>query len=154
MFKLQQGIEFFQASNYIAAFELLFPLAKDGNAEAQSVIACMYELGLGRKSEISKAIFWYEQSAVQGHIIALNNLANIFLIGKDGCLVDLSKAISLYRKSAELGFALSQYSLGKIYLEGFGVSTDKTEAIKWLKLAAEQNFQPAETMMTNISDLE
>jgi uncharacterized protein len=148
--KLHDGIELFQLSEYSQAFDILFPFAEEGNAEAQSLIANIYHLGLGTDRDINKAIYWYGKSAAQDHVIALNNLANIFLTCNQECLIDTNKAVSLYRKAAELGFAPSQYFLGKMYLEGIGVDVDQTEAIKWLNFASANNFQPAKTMICSI----
>ena len=143
MSNLQNGIALFQSGEYSQAFEILLPFAEEGNAEAQSVIGCIYELGLGKDININNAIYWYEKSVAQDHIIALNNLANIFMYRDQECFIDTNKAVNLYRKAAELGLAPSQYMIGKIYLEGIGVDVDETEAIKWLKLASENDFEPA-----------
>ena len=45
-----------------------------------------------------------------------------------------------YRKAAEQGNAGGQLNLGLCYEKGEGVKPDKTEAIKWLRKAAEQDI--------------
>ncbi|TYQ27936.1 tetratricopeptide repeat protein [Pseudanabaena sp. UWO310] len=150
MSNLQNGLALFQSGEYSQSFDMLLPLAEEGNAEAQSVIGCIYELGLGKDIDMNKAIYWYEKSAAQDHIIALNNLANIFMYLYREGLIDTNKAVNLYRKAAELGMAPSQYMIGKIYLEGIGLDVNETEAVKWLKLASANDFEPAKTMLSSI----
>ena len=50
----------------------------------------------------------------------------------------------MFRLSAEQGYVEAQFNLGMMYADGQGVAEDYTEAIKWLKLAAEQKFEAAQ----------
>jgi ribosomal protein L7/L12 len=50
--------------------------------------------------------------------------------------------VKKYRKAAELGDAEGQYRLGLCYQEGFGVTKDEAEAVKWCRKAVEQGFIP------------
>jgi len=49
-----------------------------------------------------------------------------------------AQAFPLYQDLALRGFAESQKRLGVLYVEGYGVSQDTAEGIKWLKTAAAQ----------------
>lgn len=52
---------------------------------------------------------------------------------------DYSTALREWTPLAEQGFASAQHNLGNIYSNGLGVSQDYSEAVKWYRLAAEQN---------------
>lgn len=46
--------------------------AENGNSDAQSVLALMYEKGNGVKQDMKKAAYWYGKAAKQGDIDAIN----------------------------------------------------------------------------------
>ena len=57
-----------------------------------------------------------------------------------GCRTDPTpeERAEQWRKAAEQGDAEAQYELGHCYHYGYGVTEDKTEAVKWYRMAAEQ----------------
>jgi tetratricopeptide (TPR) repeat protein len=53
-----------------------------------------------------------------------------------------------YERMADLGDAFSEYALGSMYLAGeFGLTQDRTTAIKWLTLAAAHGSQDAKKLL-------
>jgi TPR repeat protein len=101
---LEDGINAFKAKEFAKALELLKPLAEEGDAEAQCIIANIYHLGLGTNQDGSQAIRWYRKSAEQGYAVAANNLAGIYLTGDCNVDIDREEAARLYSLSSELGF--------------------------------------------------
>jgi len=53
MSNLVEGLAAFEAKDYTQAFHCLKPLADQGDAEAQCLIANLYHLGLGLDRDIS-----------------------------------------------------------------------------------------------------
>ena len=53
------------------------------------------------------------------------------------------EAIKLYRLAAAKGYAKAQFNLGLSYVCGNGISVDKVEGLRWMKLAAENGSQEA-----------
>ena len=104
MSNLVRGLVEFERGNYAEAFTLLMPIASAGEAEAQCLIANMYQLGLGVEPNILTAIEWYKQSASRGYGVAANNLGEIFLAGEDGISVDRIQAAFWLKKAIEQGF--------------------------------------------------
>ncbi|WP_009632867.1 tetratricopeptide repeat protein [Synechocystis sp. PCC 7509] len=104
MSSLKAGLAAFEAKNYHDAFKLLKPIAERGDAEAQSIVANMYHLGLGLEKDVLEAVKWYKKSAAQGYGIASNNLAGIFAIGDRGIAIDQAKAEKWYQEAREQGF--------------------------------------------------
>ncbi len=61
-------------NNFVIAFKILKPLAEQGHAEAQLIIADMYNIGKGVQQDNSLAIYWYRKSATQGNLDAIQML--------------------------------------------------------------------------------
>lgn len=106
MLSLEEGLVAFEAKDYTKAFELLKPIAEQGDAEAQCIIANMYHLGLGLGLDRngSEAIRWYISSAEKGYGVASNNLAEIFRVGSCNVAPDQAEAEKWYHKAREQGF--------------------------------------------------
>jgi TPR repeat protein len=101
---LTKGLEEFNSGNYSRAFALILPIAEAGDAEAQCLIANLYQVGWGVDCNINLAIKWYEKSAKQGYGVASNNLAEIFFEGENGTNIDIEKALFWRAKAIEQGF--------------------------------------------------
>ena len=65
-----------------------------------------------------------------------------------GIKKNLKKATKLYRMAAEQGSAKAQYQLGIHLVEGIGCHKNWNAGIKWLKKSAEQNYDPADTYLS------
>jgi TPR repeat protein len=59
-----------------------------------------------------------------------------------------SEALTWLRKASEQGLAEAQFELGKLYLDGEEVEKNTDEGIRWLKLAAKQNFEQASNYLS------
>jgi TPR repeat protein len=71
---LEEAHRAYAVENYQKVFQLVFPLAAAGNAEAQYTLGYLYFHGLGiEKSEI-QAMNWIQRSASQGNKKALKAL--------------------------------------------------------------------------------
>ena len=102
--------------------------AERGDAEAQFRLGDIYYEGKEVSQDHSEALKWFRKAAEQGHAGALSH--------------------ELYQKAilpeaAEQGDAEAQFRLGSIYYQGRGVPLDHSEALKWLRKAAEQGHAGA-----------
>lgn len=104
MSNLTAGLAAFEAKDYTNAFKLLKPIADQGDAEAQCMVANMYHLGLGLERDVLEAVKWYKKSAEQGYGVASNNLAGIFMMGDQGIAIAQAEAEKWYQKAKEQGF--------------------------------------------------
>ena len=73
------------------------------------------------------------------------NLASDFFDADD------SRCIIFWEKAAKRGHAFSQYMLGSCYASGIFVEKNKAEAIKWLKLAAQQGLKKANEKLDTLN---
>ena len=64
----------YDASKFKIAFKILKPLAEQGHAEAQLIVADMYNIGKGVQQDNSSAISWYRKSAAKGNTEAIQML--------------------------------------------------------------------------------
>jgi TPR repeat protein len=104
MSDLEKGLIAFESQNYTQAFNLLKPLAEEGNAEAQCIIANMYHLGLGIEINVPEALQWYLKSSEKGYGIASNNLATLYFLGGNAIFQNKNEADRYFPKAREQGF--------------------------------------------------
>ena len=137
---LEEGLAAFEAENYREAFEILLPLAGEGELVAQKHVAAMYNLGYGVERDLSKAAQWYRPVAEHGDPIAQNNLG-MFLLEEDP-----KEAIKWLVAAAKQNIPFSQSTLADIYsgeLQLSGLKEEdllnNAEALKLYMKAAKQN---------------
>lgn len=98
------GLREFRTGDYDRVFPLLLIVAQDGHAEAQCMMGCIYQLGLGSVApDFQAAIAWYSRAAALGYGVASNNLAGMYLSGA-GVPVDRDRARQLYKQARSQGF--------------------------------------------------
>ena len=114
--------------------------------KAQMWLAEFYAKGEDTEQDYTEAVKWYRKAAEQGDEKAQEALAECYRDGK-GVPKDDGEAAKLYARftepylnAAEQGDAVSQYILGS----GYNKSKNYTEAVKWLRKAAEQGYGGAQ----------
>jgi uncharacterized protein len=131
----QKGLTALKSGDFVTAVREWRPLAKQGNANAQSYLGVMYENGLGVLQDYKTAVKWYRLAAEQGDASAQTNLGVMYSNGT-GVLQDYKTAVKWYRLSAEQGNAGAQNNLGTMYDNGTGVLQDYVRAHMWFNIAA------------------
>ena len=63
------------------ASTLIAKLAKQGAADGQTLLAWMYQYGIGAPHDHAKAVAWYRKAAEQGFAPAQYNLGRIYAVG-------------------------------------------------------------------------
>jgi TPR repeat protein len=71
---LEEAHKAYSAKEYKKVFQLLFPLAAAGNAEAQYALGYLFYHGLGVEKNERQAMHWVQRSASQGNRKALQAL--------------------------------------------------------------------------------
>lgn len=112
--QIKRSSEANNRGDYETAYRLAYPLAQQGNAQAQHNIGYVYDV----RGDLQEAIKWYKMAADQNNINGLNNLGVLYynnhtkLCGKQNifdtrvvmCGFKLNAtALALWRKSASLG---------------------------------------------------
>jgi uncharacterized protein len=125
----------FQARDYATAMTIWQPLATKGSIRAQSLMALLYDTGLGVQRDPLEAARWYRKAADQGHIQSQLQLGFKYSKG-DGVSQSDFEAATWFRRASEQGDPGAQGLLGSLYRMGKGVAQDYVLAHMWLNLAA------------------
>ena len=72
----------YDKGDYATALREFQPLAKQGNAFAQTLLGDMYGNGYGVPQDYSTAHKWYSLAAKQGNVFAQNNLGEMYRKGE------------------------------------------------------------------------
>ncbi len=143
---VQDAMAALHRKDYPSAVRMLEPLARNGNALAQSRLGQLYYHGHGVRESDALALQWFERAARQGLAEAQFLLGNMYAYGlaelpagADGARL----AAQWYFEAARQGHADAQYSLGILFLTGSGVTQSADEAAKWIGRAAAQGHADA-----------
>ncbi len=129
------------------ANQLLEQAAAQGHATAQYDLGLKYKIGMEVDINILKAISLFRQAADQGHAEAQYTLA-IILQSMPGHAEEM---VRRFEQAAAQNHAGAQCSLGWYHLGGLsGVTRDKTEALRLLRLAAAQGHPIAQRYIEQI----
>lgn len=129
--------------------------AEQGNVKA------FYELGLisccsdePTEEEYKTSIYWLEKAAEQDYpnakyhlIMHCRRLAGLYGSSDWHDLSIYKNSIQWYEKAVEYGDSYSMCRLGKLYYYGFGTKIDRTLALKYLTMAAEQGDSGAQDLI-------
>lgn len=122
--------------NIPAAKKILISDAENGVTEAQFVFGQMYANGQGAPQNDQEAMKWYGLAAKRGHLRARTNIYGL-------AVKNVPQALQVLMDDAENGIAEGQVNLAVMRQFGLGVSQDNQEAVKWYRLAAEQEYYQA-----------
>merc|ERR1740127_32375 len=120
------------------------PLAREAHK-----LAWMFANGKGvKKTDMNRAIYYYETAAARGLLASQNNLGTIYRDGK-GVEVNYTASREWFRKAAENGLAQAMLNLGTMCTLGQGAVNDDIEAAEWYRLAAEKHLPGAQFAYAN-----
>ncbi len=101
---IQRRLERVDCADFDHAWRLLLPLAQGGISKAQTLVACMYDLGLGIEPSAQEAERWYKLAAEQGDGLAASNLCTLHQTGRLGLPPDEIEVRRWWKRATELGF--------------------------------------------------
>ncbi len=103
----------FQRGYYLTAFKLALPRAEQGDPAAQTLIAELYDKGLGIPRDPKEAAAWYGIAASKNYPEAQFAYAIKLLEGKD---IDKNpaKAREMMEKAADAGLPTAQFNLAQM----------------------------------------
>ena len=90
--------------DYAEALAILQPYAESGDAEAQSYLGMMYQLGLGIEPNAIEALKFLHLAVEQGRGDAAHNIGTLYLTNYPNLPRDVEKSKYWYRKARKLGF--------------------------------------------------
>ncbi|GJL94663.1 MAG: hypothetical protein DHS20C05_10680 [Hyphococcus sp.] len=122
--------------DYAAAREIVQPLAAAGEADAQHILALLYEKGFGVEQDMARALDLYARSALQGQADSQFALGELAYSGAGGVAKDHERAAGWYKLAAAGGHKGAQARLGVLYAEGEAVKRDMSKAAAMFEDAA------------------
>jgi uncharacterized protein len=146
--RFSEALRVYKSGEHAEAFAALLPLAKNGHAESQALLANMYRNGEGIAVDLKEAAHWTRLAAEQGDPVAQHNLGLMYHAGS-GVIADLAESVRWLRLAAEQGVAQARYNLGVLYEDGTGVPQDISEALRWYRLAAQFGDAGAQINLSN-----
>ena len=123
-----------RTEEYRELMKYLREKAKADDPFAMQQIGMLYQLGMGVKQDLEKAVQWYEKAGEKGLVMALVNAGNIYL---SDMLLDEKKAYQCYLKAAAKGYHEAEVHLGDCYYCGIGVEEDTEKATVCFRRAVE-----------------
>lgn len=139
MYEYGHGVE--QDSN--AAFQYYEESSDKNSLIGRSMLGRAFRHGVGTMPDCNKAMEYFLPAAEKGIVTAQEGLADIYFEGLVG-EPNLREAFRWYSMIANNGPSIkSLYRLGKMLYEGTGTEKNYTDAYKYLKKAAEHNFEDA-----------
>ena len=103
----------YQRGYYLTALNLATPLALQGDAAAQTLIAEIYSRGLGVRQDLVKAMEWYGKAAERDVPEAQFELAMLLLDGGDE-FGDPERAYALMQQAADAGNPMAQFNFAQM----------------------------------------
>jgi hypothetical protein len=97
------GAEAYRQSDYATALQTFIPLAENGDARAQTVLALMYKYGEGVNQNLETAFAWYLKAAERNYAPAQLHAGAMLADGR-GVDKDRDSAILWLTKAANAGF--------------------------------------------------
>ena len=147
-----EAVKKFNNKEYVEAYEIFSDLALNNDSNAQYNLALMNYKGLGVNQNKQLAFFWYEKASDNNNLQAINNLAQMYILGEGGVKKDKVKARELYTKAAEAGYAVAQLNLAFLLEESID-KEDLKESFFWYEKAALQGVLPAQNNLGKMYSL-
>lgn len=123
--------------------------AVPGLKDAQNFLAELYFRGEGTEVNLSKAFYWFEQSAQQGYAEAQVHAGLMHLKG-EGIPQNYSKAFYWFNEAAKQQNGHAEFLLGYMYKEGLGVKEDKEKALQLFILADSHGYANAQKLIEDM----
>ncbi len=103
----------------------------------------IYLKGEGVAVNREEALKWLSKSLAQGHMPTMLTLAEMYT-NASGVPLQPQLVFNLYRAAAQRGDQYATFQVGRFYREGYLSAPDYAQAIGWFKLAAADDYGPAD----------
>ena len=133
----EEGRSAYVRGEYTRAYEILLPLAEQGNADAQTILGIMYDYGHGVPQDEVKALDWYLRAASQGEPAVQYKVGDRFFRGI-GTEQNYREALEWWELAAGGGHSDAQFNLGLMYYRGLVTKPDFIQAADLFRRAALQ----------------
>lgn len=106
----------FQRGYYLTAMDMALPLAGDGDAAAQTLVAELFSEGFAVPRDLEQAAFWYGQAAAGGDREAQFKYAMMLLAGRH-TEADPERGRELMKQAADAGHPMASFNYGQLLVD-------------------------------------
>ena len=101
------------------------------------ILSMINEMGIFKEAtEMSRYNALLEAKVQAGNLVAMNEMADALIEGRDGFPANTERAVELYRKAAEKGLSEAMSNYGVCLQEGDGVQADEKIGFEFIRKAA------------------
>ncbi|KAJ8575335.1 hypothetical protein ON010_g3872 [Phytophthora cinnamomi] len=133
------------------AVELLQEAANSGSAQAKFHLGVMHEYGRGVPQDFRRAAELYQQAHEHQVADATYYLGLLHMQGR-GVDQSFVRAREYFQEAVELGSAEAMYAMGQMHVHGQGSAVDYSQALYWLKRAAQQEDTRVSATARTVAD--
>ena len=133
--------------DFVTAMRWFRLSANQNNGAAMRCIGLCYRDGMGvSKKDIKECLRWWRKAASHNDGEAARLLGNAYYEGgqERGVKRDMVQAFMWFERGAQLEDTPAQSMLGCMYKLGQGVQQDRAMCVKYLRLAANEGYPPAQ----------
>lgn len=135
-------------------FRLYTNAAELGHPAAQYNVAMMYANGEAVNVDYQQSVYWFGKSARQGFAPAQYRLGEMVWFGMGGLRQNKTRAAGLFRAAAEQNDPDAQMNLAMLLGSGDGVDWNDSEALEWMRKAAENGHDSATALSNTLENSE
>jgi hypothetical protein len=107
------AVEEYRRNNYLGAMEAFLPLAQQGDARAQTILALMYRYGEGTPLDLGSAFMWYKRAAELDYAPAQYH-TGVMLAEGTGIEANIEGAITWLTRASQAGFSRADEKLEEL----------------------------------------
>lgn len=148
--EFEAGLNFIQEDNSNAAFVEFQKSMEKGNIDGKAAVGMSLLFGEGTAKDIKKGVAFIQETADQGSVWGLIQLADFYMDGDFGFQKNPQTAISLVNKVIEKQHYVGYVSMAGYYEKGAGVPKDPTKAIEYYRQAGKLGW-PKEAVERNVT---
>jgi TPR repeat protein len=101
-------LDAFERRDYELVLKLTLPAAIDGNSDAQTTVALLYQCGSGVNRDALEAERWLLIAAERGNAVAWNNLGSLYASKIPELRHRWNAAQECYEKANQLGLTVAE----------------------------------------------
>lgn len=139
----------FQRGYYLTALQLALPLAEEGVASAQTLVAELFAEGFAVPRDMAQASFWYAQAAEAGDPVAQFKYGLMLMSGLYAER-DPERGRALMKAAADAGNATAQFNYGQILVDQKPGNDGLLAALPYFENAAVQGIPDAQYALSQI----
>jgi hypothetical protein len=120
------AVKEYRRNNYLGAMEAFLPLAQQGDARAQTILALMYKYGEGTPQDLGRAFLWYKRAAELDYAPAQYH-TGVMLAEGMGVEVNLEGAIAWLTRASLAGYSRADDKLEELNAQAVAGATKPSE---------------------------